>query len=271
MQTISAMNSYQRSKAKEAEIRGGKPRRGLSAYNIYFRTKKNEAQERFFHETGKKPNYKILSQLVAAKWKHATVSEKADYDRLAAEDKRRYAIELVRWKRQEEGKLAKTNGTNVSVSLSDDKKPDITISASMQCVPQEEAFKTRRSHPHCQVAAASLPETVFQFPPRPQQEIPLRDHDSMSQMMQDIQSITDIHHTNYAIPAVVDYPFPDRAQVHTNPGMSQEPATTSTYESSRGMESGRPTTSHCTLQEIDFMLDAEEVNFTTDMRDFYFD
>ena len=69
--------------------------RARTSYNFFFHEERKRLQEMILRETGRRPEYPQISKMVAAQWKKIPASEKAYYESLAAEDKRRYGLELV--------------------------------------------------------------------------------------------------------------------------------------------------------------------------------
>lgn len=65
-------------------------------------------QDEVHAETGHRPSYTRLSQLISARWKKITPTEKAYYQQLAAKDKRRFALESIQWKLQNEKQYQNT-------------------------------------------------------------------------------------------------------------------------------------------------------------------
>ena len=80
----------------------GRPKRFRSAYNFYFRDERRRLLARSGHDSSKGVPQKELSRAIATHWKIAKPSVKSYYQELAAKDKRRYALDLVRWHAQEE-------------------------------------------------------------------------------------------------------------------------------------------------------------------------
>ena len=67
-----------------------------SAYNYFFQQESQRIKERIFRETGSRPTYPELAQLVARSWQRADLDQKEHFKRLAFQDKRRYLLELSR-------------------------------------------------------------------------------------------------------------------------------------------------------------------------------
>ena len=79
-----------------------KPRRARSAYNYFFKAHLAEVQAAILAKTGKKGSYSQVSKAVAQAWKKVPAREKVHYHNLAAQDKRRYGLELVQWQLEKE-------------------------------------------------------------------------------------------------------------------------------------------------------------------------
>uniref|UniRef100_A0A7S2VBS3 HMG box domain-containing protein n=1 Tax=Entomoneis paludosa TaxID=265537 RepID=A0A7S2VBS3_9STRA len=78
-----------------------KPKRSLSAYNLFFQTERKKLLKTL-PVKGKKPRkshgkigFADMARTIAAKWKKITPDEKSEYDRLAALDKQRYKSQMV--------------------------------------------------------------------------------------------------------------------------------------------------------------------------------
>ena len=76
-----------------------KPRTG---YNFFFHHARQDLQKQVLHETGKKAQYTDISKLVSARWRKTTPYEKAPFQEMAARDKRRYGLETLRARQEEE-------------------------------------------------------------------------------------------------------------------------------------------------------------------------
>lgn len=90
---------------------GKKPKRPLSAYNLFFqdeRIKLLESLPTHQHPSKKtkknhgKIGFTGLARTIADKWKVTCDSTKTVYDELAAKEKRRYALDLVEWLQRQE-------------------------------------------------------------------------------------------------------------------------------------------------------------------------
>jgi len=85
-----------------------KPTRPLTAYNLFFHDDKVRLEKEC--TSGTKLKYTQVAKLVAARWKSLDRDEKNFYEQLAAKDKRRFALEMVQWKLQQE--MEAENTTN---------------------------------------------------------------------------------------------------------------------------------------------------------------
>ena len=87
----------------KSSIQSSKVPRARSAYNYFFKAVLNSVKEKFYGEHGRQPSYSEMAKMVSTKWKKVDKAEKAYYEKLAAHDKRRYALEVLR--KREERKL----------------------------------------------------------------------------------------------------------------------------------------------------------------------
>lgn len=94
------------------KVQQNQPQRARSAYNFFFQKAKDSIQEQVAKETGRRPGYTGLAKSIAASWKTLPSHEKAYYQKLAAQDRRRFAIETVQWKIQNESKNRDSNQAN---------------------------------------------------------------------------------------------------------------------------------------------------------------
>jgi HMG-box domain len=83
-----------------------KPKRPLSAYNIFFKFQRKQILAVMpVRDSGKprrshgKMGFADMARAIAGKWKSINPQEKAVYAKLAAEDKRRYKDEMEAWKK----------------------------------------------------------------------------------------------------------------------------------------------------------------------------
>eukprot|EP00977_Amphora_coffeiformis_P007905 scaffold1769_cov185-Amphora_coffeaeformis.AAC.4 len=75
----------------------GKPRRPRSAYNYFFHEERNRILEEVAQGVQPNPVLGDLSKFIASRWKQVDDRGKSRYQELAAKDKRRYALEVVKW------------------------------------------------------------------------------------------------------------------------------------------------------------------------------
>ena len=93
----------------------------FTAYNYYFHDERQKIQARLFKITGQRPTYTQISKLVGANWRKIKPDMKARYEALAVKDKRRYALDLLKVKQQEErGEPVDGNEINRDSSLGDE-------------------------------------------------------------------------------------------------------------------------------------------------------
>ena len=81
-----------------------KPRRPMTAYNIFYREERIELLRKL--NTSPQPDFKDLARYVAKRWKAIEPEQKVYYDQLAMTEKQKYASKLVEWydRQQEERK-----------------------------------------------------------------------------------------------------------------------------------------------------------------------
>mmetsp|Transcript_14328 Transcript_14328/g.35984 ORF Transcript_14328/g.35984 Transcript_14328/m.35984 type:complete len:347 (-) Transcript_14328:83-1123(-) len=102
----------------------GKPKRPLSAYNIFFAkerilmlgkdvpTAEQEALKKKVHcKTHGKISFAVMARTIGAKWKSLGANERKTYEDKAREEKARYLIELTSWKE------AQKNGVSAGLDL----------------------------------------------------------------------------------------------------------------------------------------------------------
>jgi len=105
----------------------GKPKRPLSAYNIFFAqerilmlgkdvpTAEQEALKKKVHcKTHGKISFAVMARTIGAKWKSLGSNEKKVFEDKAREEKARYLAELAQWKESQK------NGTNDAGKMGDD-------------------------------------------------------------------------------------------------------------------------------------------------------
>lgn len=86
-----------------------KPRRPRSAYNYFFKARLREVQAAFLKNTGSKGAYPDTARVVARMWSDVPAHERAHCENLAAQDKRRFALELVQWQMEQEASRRANN------------------------------------------------------------------------------------------------------------------------------------------------------------------
>lgn len=79
-----------------------KPKHPRTSYNFFFLHTRGDIQREIFDRTGKTGSYTEIANLVAGRWKQLDPMGKAYFRHLAAEDKQRYAIEILRWEMREQ-------------------------------------------------------------------------------------------------------------------------------------------------------------------------
>jgi len=79
-----------------------KPRCPRSGYNFFFKEQAPKISAMILRESGKKGTYTQLSAAVLKQWNEADHTKRAHYQSLAVQDKRRYGLELVQWRIQQE-------------------------------------------------------------------------------------------------------------------------------------------------------------------------
>jgi len=80
----------------------GKPRRPRSGYNFFFKEQAPKISAMILRENGKKGTYTQLSAAVSKQWNETDRKTRAYYQSLAVQDKRRYGLDLVQWRIQQE-------------------------------------------------------------------------------------------------------------------------------------------------------------------------
>ena len=110
----------------------GKPKRPLSAYNIFFAkerilmlgkdvpTAEQEALKKKVHcKTHGKISFAVMARTIGAKWKALGSSEKKIYEDRAREEKARYLAELASWKEAQKSAVS-TGGSDMTKIVDDD-------------------------------------------------------------------------------------------------------------------------------------------------------
>lgn len=83
---------------KSPDTTCSRPRKAMSAYNYYFHERKLEMQALFVQEHGRKPSFTELSREVGKRWKLVPSHDRSHFEKLAAEDKRRYGLDYIAWR-----------------------------------------------------------------------------------------------------------------------------------------------------------------------------
>lgn len=109
----------------------GKPKRPLSAYNLYFAkerllmlgkdvpTAEQEALKKKVHcKTHGKISFAVMARTIGAKWKALGSGEKKSFEDRARKEKARYLIELASWKETQKN-VASVPGSNVDTVVED--------------------------------------------------------------------------------------------------------------------------------------------------------
>jgi hypothetical protein len=121
-----------------------KPKRPLSAYNLFFQEERNsilaalpsdsqqiddglteEERRRKHRKTHGKIGFADLARSIATKWKNCEPKSRASFEARAESEKQRYKVELAAWKKAQEGTL--------TTSLSDKKISSSVSTASDEC------------------------------------------------------------------------------------------------------------------------------------------
>jgi len=76
--------------------RSPKPKRALSAYNLFFRSERERILD---EETQKIVGFAALARTVAANWKNIDGDERKYFEDIAKEEKERYKREMQQWKK----------------------------------------------------------------------------------------------------------------------------------------------------------------------------
>jgi hypothetical protein len=80
----------------------GKPRRSLSAYNFFFRDERQRMLAAL--ERGDPPtdDTRQVARYIGKRWKNVPPRNKLNYEERAAKDKRRFAFQMIEWRRRQE-------------------------------------------------------------------------------------------------------------------------------------------------------------------------
>jgi hypothetical protein len=119
----------------------GKPKRPLSAYNIFFAkerihmlgkdvpTAEQEALKKKVHcKTHGKISFAVMARTIGAKWKALGPNEKKFYEDRARVEKARYLAALTIWKEEQKNKVS-TGGSDIGKMVDD----GISVAASQKC------------------------------------------------------------------------------------------------------------------------------------------
>ena len=92
------------------------PRRPMSSYNIFFRLEREKMKQ---HTSGGGEIGTALTQIIAQKWRELADNDKLYYEGLALKDKKRYALELVKWKQSQEAEPTQSSLLSPAARISD--------------------------------------------------------------------------------------------------------------------------------------------------------
>ena len=109
-----------------------KPRRPLSAYNLFFQERRTRVQETSLRETAKRVSFADIARIVATEWKKTSKSEKAYYEQIAAKEKLRFALEVVQWKNREAELASGSMNETITKSASRSNNRKETIATKTQ-------------------------------------------------------------------------------------------------------------------------------------------
>lgn len=119
-----------------------KPKRPLSAYNIFFKLQRKQLIEVLPVRAKGKPRrshgkigFAEMARTIAFKWKRITPQEKAVFQKLAAADKKRYTEEMKEWKLQHQDS---ENNEAMSKLLKRGADDDATVT-KMKAAPKKDA------------------------------------------------------------------------------------------------------------------------------------
>jgi hypothetical protein len=151
--------SKKKSKKKPSSDR---PKRPLSAYNLFFQSERERILRNAPERPGGRPRrshgkigFAPLARAIADRWNSIEGWERRFYDEKAALDKIRYSRELEEWNRAR----ANDKGGNSSKTDEDDKKPPPKSSGRIKVVPPPIAPRIPTSPPE----AAVVPRNVSGF------------------------------------------------------------------------------------------------------------
>ena len=113
-----------------------KPKRPLSAYNLFFQRERELLLEALPSRDGRKPkrshgkiNFESLAKTIAAKWKDIAPEEKEEYEKIAAVGREKYVKLAKEWKKQQR-KLAKQRKREQATTCSTVKVAEQPVSKS---------------------------------------------------------------------------------------------------------------------------------------------
>ena len=97
-----------------------KPNRPLSAYNLFFKSERaamlgiqtpqhaeTDTGKRVHRKSHGKMGFAEMARGIGAKWKNIPEEQKKDFEKNASENKRRYAVEIAAWKKEQTTKKLK--------------------------------------------------------------------------------------------------------------------------------------------------------------------
>ena len=154
--TISAIGDAESS--GNVEDFTGKPKRPLSAYNLFFRDQRELLLEELPSRQGRKPkrshgkiNFKDLANTIAAKWKEITPAEKERYEKIASVGREKYMRLAKAWKKKQK-QFKKQQQKNEKANLK---------AISRKPPPKEEERQQRASQLDSSCADVAAPSDVM--------------------------------------------------------------------------------------------------------------
>ena len=112
-----------------------KPKRIRSAYNFFFQSEMKVVQRMLREQTGGQGTYEQMTRLVAKRWTSLNTDEKLIYKNLAANDKRRFALEFLAWKMNQEEEAREVETENSAKQPESDVPPLSFVFASTVATP----------------------------------------------------------------------------------------------------------------------------------------
>ncbi|KAL7564553.1 hypothetical protein ACA910_013954 [Epithemia clementina (nom. ined.)] len=94
------------STASDSSSSNTKPKRPLTAYNLFFKSKHSELLS---GDTNKTLTFSKIGKQIGKLWQEIHASDKAEYDRLAKQDQLRYRQEMAVWKKEQRKRRLRTN------------------------------------------------------------------------------------------------------------------------------------------------------------------